>query len=52
MPGGGLRLYAEGRGIAHVYVNGTEIVAADQFTGAQAGTLLRSGRDTETVALA
>ena len=33
LPGGGERLYAEGRGIAHVFVNGREIVAADQLTG-------------------
>ena len=50
LPGGGERLYAEGRGIEHVFVNGHEIVAADQMTGADTGgTLLRSGADTDTV---
>jgi hypothetical protein len=49
MPGGALRLYAEGRGMHHVFVNGVEIVADDAFTGARGGTLLRSGVDTETV---
>jgi N-acyl-D-aspartate/D-glutamate deacylase len=50
MPGGASRLYAEGMGIEHVMVNGSEIVRHGQFTGALAGQLLRSGRDTETVA--
>ncbi len=49
LPGGGCRLYAEGRGFHHVFVNGREVVAADRFTGELGGTLLRSGRDTETV---
>jgi N-acyl-D-aspartate/D-glutamate deacylase len=50
MPGGASRLYAEGTGIEHVMVNGSEIVRHGEFTGALAGQLLRSGRDTETVA--
>jgi N-acyl-D-aspartate/D-glutamate deacylase len=50
MPGGASRLYAEGTGIEHVMVNGSEIVRHGQFTGALSGQLLRSGRDTETVA--
>ena len=34
----------------HVLVNGTEIVATDsKYTGATPGTVLRAGRDTETV---
>ena len=49
LPGGGERMYAEGVGVAHVYVNGSEVVRDDEFTGALGGTLLRSGRDTETV---
>jgi N-acyl-D-aspartate/D-glutamate deacylase len=49
LPGGGLRLYAEAVGVAHVFVNGTEIVRDNVITGEPAGTLLRSGRDTDTV---
>ena len=43
------RFYAEAEGIAHVLVNGTEIVRGKQSTGALPGTVMRSGRDTETV---
>jgi N-acyl-D-aspartate/D-glutamate deacylase len=49
MPGGASRLYAEGIGIEHVVVNGSEMVRHGAFTGALAGQLLRSGRDTDTV---
>jgi N-acyl-D-aspartate/D-glutamate deacylase len=49
LPGDNLRLYAAAEGIEHVFVNGRHIVAGDQFTGDSGGTLLRSGRDTETV---
>jgi N-acyl-D-aspartate/D-glutamate deacylase len=49
LPGDNLRLYAEAEGIEHVFVNGRQIVAGDHFTGDSGGTLLRSGRDTETV---
>ncbi len=49
LPGGAGRLYGEAEGIEHVFVNGTEIVRGKEFTDARPGTLLRSGRDTETV---
>jgi N-acyl-D-aspartate/D-glutamate deacylase len=52
LPGGGERLYATSTGVAHVFVNGGEVVSAGTLTDALPGTVLRSGRDTETVALA
>jgi N-acyl-D-aspartate/D-glutamate deacylase len=51
LPANGERLYAEARGVEHLFVNGREIVAHDRFTGDLGGTLLRSGRDTETVSV-
>ncbi len=49
LPGGAGRLYGEGLGIEHVFVNGGEVVAHGALTGAQPGGVLRSGRDTHTV---
>ena len=53
LPAGAARLYSEPEGVEHVLVNGTEIVSPGAtFTPARPGTLLRSGRDTDTVSLA
>ncbi len=49
LPAGAGRLYAEAEGIAHVFVNGTEVLREKLFTGDRPGRILRSGRDTETV---
>ena len=49
LPGGTARLFADAVGVDHVLVNGTPIVSGGQASDARPGTLLRSGRDTETV---
>ena len=51
LPGGTERLFSEAVGVEHVLVGGEEIVCKGEPTGALAGTLLRSGRDTETVSV-
>jgi N-acyl-D-aspartate/D-glutamate deacylase len=51
LPGGGGRLYSESTGIRHVLVNGVETIRDCATTGALSGTVLRSGRDTDTVGI-
>jgi N-acyl-D-aspartate/D-glutamate deacylase len=51
LPTGAARVYGEAEGVDDVIVNGHVIVENGAFTDARPGTLLRSGRDTETPAL-
>jgi N-acyl-D-aspartate/D-glutamate deacylase len=50
LPGGTPRLTAQSQGIHRVWVNGVETVVDGKATGATPGTVIKSGRDTETVA--
>jgi N-acyl-D-aspartate/D-glutamate deacylase len=49
LPAGAGRLYAEANGVERVFANGIEIVRDGKDTGKRPGTILRSGRDTDTV---
>jgi N-acyl-D-aspartate/D-glutamate deacylase len=49
LPGGAGRLSAEAIGVAKVFVNGRLTVDANVPTGVLAGSVLKSGRDTDTV---
>ena len=50
LPGDSLRLTAESTGVERVFVNGRPTISAGRATGELPGTVLRSGRHTETVA--
>jgi len=50
LPGNSLRLTASSTGVRQVLVNGVVTVADGESTGALPGTVLRSGRDTQTFA--
>ena len=49
MPAGAGRVYGEAIGIHHVLVNGVPAVHDGEILSTRPGTLLRSGRDTDTV---
>jgi N-acyl-D-aspartate/D-glutamate deacylase len=49
LPGGAGRVYGEANGISHVLVNGVPCVEGGELLDARPGTLIRSGRDTDTV---
>lgn len=49
LPGGARRMHADSVGVVRVLVGGVVTVADGAPTGATPGTVLRSGRDTETV---
>jgi len=51
LPAGAGRLFCEAIGVEHVIVNGEQILAHGQHTGALPGKVLCSGRDTQTVSL-
>ncbi len=51
LPADSARLFSQAKGIHRVWVNGRVTVVDNESTGELAGTLLRSGRDTETVSV-
>ena len=52
LPAGAMRLKAEATGVERVFVNGVETVRKGETSGNLPGIVLRSGRDTDTVATA
>ena len=51
LPGGEMRLYGDSVGVHHVIANGVPVAEGNSPTGRLGGRVLRSGRDTATVAL-
>ncbi len=51
VPGDQFRVYQDAIGIEHVFVNGVQVVQNGEHTGNLPGSVMRSGRDTQTVAL-
>ena len=51
LPGGEGRLYADVEGMHRVFVNGVPTVIENEPTEHLPGTVLKSGRDTYTVAI-
>ena len=49
LPGQTARLFSESVGIVRVLVGGVETIVDGKATGALPGSVLRSGRDTDTV---
>lgn len=49
LPGGSPRMHADSVGVVRVFVGGIVTVADGASTGARPGTVLRSGRDTDTI---
>jgi N-acyl-D-aspartate/D-glutamate deacylase len=52
LPAGAGRIVGGAVGVHHVVVNGQEVVDHGVFTDARPGTMLRSGRHTDTVTVA
>jgi N-acyl-D-aspartate/D-glutamate deacylase len=50
LPGDSLRLTSKSIGVSRVFVNGSPTIENGESTGALGGTVLRSGRNTDTVA--
>jgi N-acyl-D-aspartate/D-glutamate deacylase len=50
LPAGAPRLVTESAGVQRVLVAGSEIAVEGEITDARSGQLIRSGRDTDTVA--